>query len=1070
MSKTQFNNSSNIYDYEDDEDEGILSKTGSFVSSLFFKIANTINPFKSQKYVHNPYDINAANDPCNHLNYIDNLNRSQTNPIYFGNNNYEDYSNININNNIPQNQISNDNNDDYLTVQDLCNASPHLFDEIYKDIKRPPYIPNEEYFQKAKKYVYDNLVKKYKIIKPKFNDKIFGESVILLAVQLTNKYNIEKHYDYLVNNRSKCEYKLNIDVPEIIKNYYSNKAKVLFHEDILENSEKINQDINKELLSKFSYGLFNEKNIGNDINSNEKKIICRTPKTKRNYITFLLENKDYDSLLPNDRLRCQMYRECLLHRENELRNYARVVEVTNNMFKYICNQNEKLKEVIKEKEQKIEEFSKQIVLSRIKESEKDKQIEDYLKEINDLKNKQKNSFESLAKNDSIINQSKNIIAPINLSPNNNNDNINNNNIFTMKKPIESNNFFSFGNQNNSKSSEKTPAFNNSQSNSDFSKSKKKLNSNSFLVLNTHEINNSLIKEEEKENEEKQEPKLFGFLNSDDKKEENVNKTDEIKNEKNEEKNDKVNFGVINSNNSKTKLFNINNDNNDKKQEEQISNNNINNINLKSSINIFDTNKDNKNDNNTENKSVILFGFKNTENKNENDDKNKKEEEKKENAKQKENDKEKENQKLIKEIINEQKKEEENKPKEAIDNPFKINPPEKNEIKNEPKKEIKFEQIIPKETLNNPSNPFLSAVNIKTNEVFSVNSLNEVKEKQKTNDISDITSNRNTMDNTNPFISSNIDNSSFNITSNIIPDKKISNFQDNQFITGQNNNNNNLNEKQNQNPFILSNQNQNEINFNNNNNNNSSNNIFANNNINNNDKNMNDLSIFNNSNFNNNDINSVKNPFFIQSNKSLSQTNDNPFLTINNKNNDNGFTNNNNISMNQNPFLKIINNSETESFTNINKSNSNSQKNPFIQSITNAILNSSNNNNINTNNPFLAANNNFNASSNIDKSNPFLTSNNNLAPANTPIFGKNPFENNNNSSSNQNPLFNFQMNNQNDSNKVNPFLDNKNNGFNFMSNNSNNSFAMGVNMKKTGGNNYGSIFDDNKPRKTNGFFN
>ena len=789
MSKTQFNNSSNIYDYEDDEDEGILSKTGSFVSSLFFKIANTINPFKSQKYVHNPYDINAANDPCNHLNYIDNLNRSQTNPIYFGNNNYEDYSNININNNIPQNQISNDNNDDYLTVQDLCNVSPHLFDEIYKDIKRPPYIPNEEYFQKAKKYVYDNLVKKYKIIKPKFNDKIFGESVILLAVQLTNKYNIEKHYDYLVNNRSKCEYKLNIDVPEIIKNYYSNKAKVLFHEDILENSEKINQDINKELLSKFSYGLFNEKNIGNDINSNEKKIICRTPKTKRNYITFLLENKDYDSLLPNDRLRCQMYRECLLHRENELRNYARVVEVTNNMFKYICNQNEKLKEVIKEKEQKIEEFSKQIVLSRIKESEKDKQIEDYLKEINDLKNKQKNSFESLAKNDSIINQSKNIIAPINLSPNNNNDNINNNNIFTMKKPIESNNFFSFGNQNNSKSSEKTPAFNNSQSNSDFSKSKKKLNSNSFLVLNTHEINNSLIKEEEKENEEKQEPKLFGFLNSDDKKEENVNKTDEIKNEKNEEKNDKVNFGVINSNNSKTKLFNINNDNNDKKQEEQISNNNINNINLKSSINIFDTNKDNKNDNNTENKSITLFGFKNPENKNENDDKNKKEEEKKENAKQKENDKEKENQKLIKEIINEQKKEEENKPKEAIDNPFKINPPEKNEIKNEPKKEIKFEQIIPKETLNNPSNPFLSAVNIKTNEVFSVNSLNEVKEKQKNNDISDITSNRNTMDNTNPFITSNIDNSSFNITSNIIPEKKISNFQDNQFITGQNNNNN-----------------------------------------------------------------------------------------------------------------------------------------------------------------------------------------------------------------------------------------------------------------------------------------
>jgi hypothetical protein len=30
--------------------------------------------------------------------------------------------------------------------------------------------------------------------------------------------------------------------------------------------------------------------------------------------------------------------------------------------------------------------------------------------------------------------------------------------------------------------------------------------------------------------------------------------------------------------------------------------------------------------------------------------------------------------------------------------------------------------------------------------------------------------------------------------------------------------------------------------------------------------------------------------------------------------------------------------------------------------------------------------------------------------------------------------------------------------------------MGVNMKKTGGNNYISIFDDNKQRKIDGFFN
>ena len=41
--------------------------------------------------------------------------------------------------------------------------------------------------------------------------------------------------------------------------------------------------------------------------------------------------------------------DCLIHRENDLKNYARVVAVTNNMFKYIYNENEKLKELIKQK-------------------------------------------------------------------------------------------------------------------------------------------------------------------------------------------------------------------------------------------------------------------------------------------------------------------------------------------------------------------------------------------------------------------------------------------------------------------------------------------------------------------------------------------------------------------------------------------------------------------------------------------------------------------------------------------------------------------------------------------------
>jgi len=57
----------------------------------------------------------------------------------------------------------------------------------------------------------------------------------------------------------------------------------------------------------------------------------------------LYENNDnYDSLSSNDKV-------FLIHRENDLKNYARVVAVTNNMFKYIYNENEKLKELMEQK-------------------------------------------------------------------------------------------------------------------------------------------------------------------------------------------------------------------------------------------------------------------------------------------------------------------------------------------------------------------------------------------------------------------------------------------------------------------------------------------------------------------------------------------------------------------------------------------------------------------------------------------------------------------------------------------------------------------------------------------------
>ena len=1087
MNQSHMNINPNFAQFEDDdEEEGILSKTASFVSSLFYKVANSINPFKSKKNVQNPYDLNSSNDPSNFFNNVSNMNSNNNlyTSLYTNHNNYNN-QNIQDQNFIKRskNYLGTNNwedlsnkereddfylNVDYITVEEFCNISPHLKEEIYKDIKRPNYIPNEEIFQKAKKYVYDNLVQKYKLMKPKINDKIFGESVLLLAIQLTNKYNIEKHYDYLINNTKNIEYKLEINVPEIIKNYYTNKAKTLFHEDLVENSEKISNDINKELLNKFSNGLFNNKKDNDDINSNdpnENRLVCRTPKTKRNYITCLYENRyNYDYLCPNDKVQIKIFKECLLHKENELRNYARVIEVTNNMFKFTCNENQKLRDVIKQKEERIEDFAQQIILYKIKDNEYQQKINNYENEIKNLKNNPQNIIQNpqnMNENNNLIN--KNLNIPSQNSSINNNinfDNINSkSSIFTLKKSYEPQHEFSFSsnNINNIVSSEKTATFNNINNNNslNFSKSNKN-DSNSVLVLN----NQSLNKNENKESEQKKPPIFFSFSQTEEKKEEDKNKSES---NTNSDKNEKINnFNIFNSVNNETQpKFNFGFIEN--KKEEKSNKNPINDNNP-----INNNSKKNKN---------LSFGFI-SEEKNENEEEKKEEEIKKEiNNEKKEEKKEeiKENNNLN-DTPKEQKDNNKEDKKEESGDKMNISLPENKE---EPKKEEKAEQIfLKKESLNNPNNPFLSTVNIKTNEEFSINFLKTEKDNNK-NDISDRCSTRNTMDNTNTLIKigdfSNLDNSnsnSFIFNANNISEPKCVSHA-NPFIIGQNND-----IKENKNPFIVPNKTQEETSMNIiNKNNNSSNNIFLSNN-----NNLNSITNFNDkisSNINDisNNNNSQQNNPFLFSNRSNSQnnnsnSNNNPFLSFNTNNNETQ-----SLTRSQNPFMSQTNNG-TNSIFHFNNNETKTNNNPFINANINTANNNYNNNapnsNSQTNNPFLSfSNNNNNGSSNsnnLNSNNPFLK-NDNLPSSNAQIFGSSNINNNNNSSSNNsNSLFSFKINAPEGNDKVNPFLSNKN-GFDFgSSNKSNNAFAMGVNMKKPGGNNYISIFDDNKPRKIDGFFN
>ena len=93
------NNYSQEINYNNEDNEGILTKTGNAVSSFFSKIIYSVNPFKRQSYTQNPYDLNSINDPSNFLNnessqnINNNLYLSQPNSP-----NYNNYEQVSLNN------------------------------------------------------------------------------------------------------------------------------------------------------------------------------------------------------------------------------------------------------------------------------------------------------------------------------------------------------------------------------------------------------------------------------------------------------------------------------------------------------------------------------------------------------------------------------------------------------------------------------------------------------------------------------------------------------------------------------------------------------------------------------------------------------------------------------------------------------------------------------------------------------------------------------------------------------------------------------------------------------------
>ena len=1059
--------------YLEPEDEGILAKTGNMISSFFVKVRNSINPFKEKSYAQNPYDINAVNDPSNFLNYIESTKDNfYYSPSSFQNENNQFYekgikrnnnNNIIINNNQKENLNKEEN--EYFPIEYLCNIYPNLKKEIFKDFKKPSYMPNEQVFQEAKKFVYENLVNKYQILKPKSELNNFIESTIILSIQLVNKYNIDKHYEYLINNK-KCEYKLIINVPEILKNYYGNKEKDLLKNDMNMSSLTIKNDVNKEIFNKFSLKENNKDDTFNIINENENRIICQTPKAKRNYIKTILNAKEnFEYLGEKDKMIISIFYDCLLHREEELRRYEKVVETTNNMFKFICNENEKLKDEVAQKDKKLEKFSQEIILKDFKNKDYEQQIKNYKNELKDLK--KKNKFENLIKTHSISNSyinNKKSSQSSQANPNhfilfglqsNQGNNLNNNSIeknsISKNKSFESNNKFSenentlkrafdpnnnssftFGNKKEINSNERNIFSNNTNSGSSqqFLEKEKIVNNNkdpSFVLnLSNNQTQNLLDSKIKKQKDETKENKI-SILESTEKK--NEVKQNEEKTEINKKKETPNEYNIFSSIVSDIKS------NSNKSNDEKKTNN----------IFLSDSNNNDK----------IIFGFKENGNKNKNkeDEKNQNIEIKSVNIKgfmeNNEINKINESEKIERniEIIKTGKKEEKRE----------------NQDKKEENNIISYKEG----SLNNPNNPFLSTAEVRTNikPEFSLNALKD--DKEKNNNIIQ-NEERSTIDNTNIILDSN-ENQSFN---NSIGNNNI--FIQNKTDTVNFLNNNKIEEKISinnnslfsENPFLSkktvddNTKNTNNINNQNiNSTNNSSHNINIFSNITTTSTPNNNQSIFQNQSDSNNAQNN--NPFltginnnpFIQNNANINNNDSsNKYLFSSQLQTQNNISNNNN----QNPFISNMNNpfNTNNNSININPFTLNNNVNNANSSNINPFIGNNNTNNISSTssniNPFIGNNSTINTASTSSNINPFITTSNLNLNNNS-----NPFAVNNNISSSENP-FN-PNNNNNSSSNINPFIGNNNNSTNINPFNGNNNLSSNISQNNVNNGNSEPLF-------------
>ena len=152
------------------------------------KTSSKINPFLESFY-RNIYEADELNDPINFFN-DDIKKKSKIKSNLKNGNNYIPFGNL----------------------------PGEIKKNIFRKIRCPKHIPDQDLFEESKNFIFNRIVPKYRILIPSIDD-IFINSIILLSIQWITKINIENYYEFS-NNNANLNLITNIDVPTIINNYY----------------------------------------------------------------------------------------------------------------------------------------------------------------------------------------------------------------------------------------------------------------------------------------------------------------------------------------------------------------------------------------------------------------------------------------------------------------------------------------------------------------------------------------------------------------------------------------------------------------------------------------------------------------------------------------------------------------------------------------------------------------------------------------------------------------------------------------------------------------------------------